>query len=347
MNESGEALESLKSCAEIHAAGQGGLVVKTPSTCSNASSIISPNELDLQNELGSETINLIAAHLESYKTSLNSGKLEQQLQISSRLLYDSTAGLITPASSQLTPNSIRIFLLDKSFCFHSMLLLPFRFLLLNRRLDPTLREAAVNAVCELVEMSGGRLKSSWKFLFACLSRLEISFGYASPKKQRQRHQQQQRVMNKNISRMSVSSDSPFTSSSSSEQSTTNSDDNEDEHASSSSSSSDQALNLSFSTLSCRFDSARTLMSSLTHIFNTYLSLAAASDFVLASGAFEFLRCISLFLRKQSVVKFDDHAAPWHTLFLESDQFNQPEDISDYCKDKGRFLFMTIRLCFAL
>lgn len=360
----GDALESLKSCAAIHESsrrsrggGGGGGLIKTPSTSSNTSSMLSPSDsIDQQQHQNqhdfTEPRNLLA-QIESYKTTLNSTHIARRPnQVSTRLLYDSTAVLLTPApASTLAHDFNRVYLLDKSFCFNSMLLLPFRFLLLNRRLDPTLKDTSVSAVCELVETSGARLKTSWKFLFACLTRIELNLGESSRSKKSKTSTRTRGGGQRNRS-SSSSAGSPFSSSpsSSSQQSDANSDDDDNNELASTSS--DEGLhnhNLSFSA-TFRFDSVRTRMSSLTHIFNTYLSLAAASEFVLASGGYGFLACISSFLRRQQSilqVKLDATLnPPMERLFFEfaCDEFDRSIKLDDPSspKTKGKCPVMCLK-----
>lgn len=274
---------------EIHNIQNG--LIKTPSiSSSNSSTTFIPIESDQQQQHDFNEPSQLIKQLEAYQTSLNdtTQQAERSRQISTCILYDSTLRLITPLP-RFSSDLYRENLIDKFFSPNTFLLLPIKYLILNRKLDHSLKDETVNLISELVETSGSKLTTSWNFLFSCLRHLE--FGGGSLEKSVQ--DKKRRAVKSRKS--SSSSASPFSSSSSDNNSSDESD-NANNSDNDLSTSSDEGKNLSFSPLSVRFSSIQTRMDSLVHIFNAYLNLASSSSLVLISGGVEFVKCVSTFIR---------------------------------------------------
>lgn len=240
------------------------------------------------------------------------------------LLYTSTTSLII-SPSKPNDNDTQSSPIDDEelFNLNSLILLPFKYLMFNKKLDPNLKDATITSICELVETSTFRLRNSWPFFFSCLRRIQFDFNLKKKKKKLKKKNKNKNVisideedevssatnsphssscnssLNGILSSFSSSSSSSllsqsYSSSSSSSFSFESHDDDQDDDDISSDQENKQKT-LRLSSLSFKFDSIRMRLNSLIHIFNIYLNL---EEFLAEeNGGFEFIKCITSYLRK--------------------------------------------------
>ena len=253
----------------------GSLITKK-NLDSYPSPISSPTNTTLSNDL-------VTASIVNQETKdlLNSILLTKLNPVSSRLLFNATASLIVPT---LNYEQQELGRLEEHVHFNSVILVPFRVLMLHGRLEPHLQDSVITSLSEIVETYSKKVKTAWSSLFACLSRINLNTQKAKKKPKKLR------IKSTDSDSSAKSSDSSeiFSSSISS--------------LSSKSSSRSSLSSNSSSNISIRFDSYRTRLSSLNQIFNIYLSLASNSAYVLANGSFDFIKCVSNYLQYSSRIK---------------------------------------------
>ncbi len=128
------------------------------STIVNANDLIENNEFILRLE-------------RSKKNLVNSASPGERM--SSQLLHMATTSIIMPTYTP-SKEQIQVYLIDEYLNFNSLFLLPFRSLMLNRFLDAHLKDAIVSSICEIVESSAYKIKTSWNCLFTCISKLDLN-----------------------------------------------------------------------------------------------------------------------------------------------------------------------------
>lgn len=118
---------------------------------------------------------LLADKLDAYRATFSANYADGAVRMSTNLLYNSTASLMMPRQlSSVNGELVRMYLVDRHYNLNTMLLLPFKYLMFNRRLEASLKDAALTAICELVECSSFRIKTAWGFLFKCLSHADLT-----------------------------------------------------------------------------------------------------------------------------------------------------------------------------
>ncbi|CAF0784780.1 unnamed protein product [Brachionus calyciflorus] len=250
-------------------------LVRTPSTDSSISTPI-PTEHNF-----TEPDDLIRK-LEIYKTNFNKNSSSLTL----KLFYNNTSSLLVPRSHS---NLRDYHSIDEIFNINSLLLLPFKRLMLKKSLETNLKDAILSAVCEVVERTSFRSKNFWAVIFFCLSRVTLN---EIKKKKKIRKYSPRSLDDSFESSTSVHSDLSVYSS------------NSDLSNNSSSNESDRNDSFYIPTLPYRFESYRIRLNSLIDVFNIFLSISQSSNHILAYGSYDFLKCVSNYLQYKIAIQVD-------------------------------------------
>jgi hypothetical protein len=288
--------------------------VSTP--VSNSSN--SAGDVDRLANISSVNNELLLNKLEFYREFLDKKTLNK---LTSDLFYNSTASILMPKSdmamlenySASSSNCIGdLDLVDQYFNLNAIILIPFKFLIQNKWLDTNLKNLIVVSLCELVECSSYKIKSSWNCIFNCLNKIDLnencrflkhseaeadeSFCERINSLDRKRTNPAEGYMSSSAESLASNTISSSSSVSSLSSGDDDDDDDEEDDDAAKDTTMDKASKLSFTNAAFKFDSKRARLSSLVDIFHIFLSLAEDSDYVLANGAFNFLKCISCYLQ---------------------------------------------------
>ncbi len=297
--------------AEAGKADQPG-ISECSTTSSNHSNASTPNpDVDKLTSISNTSNELLLNKLEFYREFLDKKTLNK---LTSNLFYNSTASILMPKidikaleNSENCSNICDLDLVDQYFNLNAIILIPFKFLIHNKWLDTDLKNLIIVSLCELVECSSYKIRSSWNCVFNCLNKIDLND--TSRSRGVKRFQEIDEFSDRITLRTSNAIEGYV---SSSDESLVKSESESDSDTVSSSSLSslssecdedttmDKVTKLSFTNAAFKFDSKRARLSSLVDIFHIFLSLSEDSDYVLANGAFSFLKCISCYLQYKNI-----------------------------------------------
>ncbi|RNA11997.1 hypothetical protein BpHYR1_022538 [Brachionus plicatilis] len=215
--------------------------------------------------------------LELYKNELNT---RTKGELASKIFYTNTISLLIEPNDKISPE---IYSIDQIYNLNNILLIPYKRLMLRKSLESNLRDTILASICELVERSSLKIINCWSLIFHCLSRVILD-------------EKVEKYFPKNLD--TNQSDSSVYSS----------EDETGQKSSGSSSSSDRCFTKSsfiLPSVPFRFESYRIRLNSLKEVFKIFLSLAQDSEYIMAFGAFEFLKCVSNYLQYTTSLDFSD------------------------------------------
>lgn len=244
-------------------------VVNTPSI-SPSTSVSSP--LPMNHDFN-EPYHLLQK-LELYKNELND---KSKGELASNIFYKNTVSLLFDSNDKMNPE---IYCIDQIYNLNNILLIPYKRLMLNNNLETNLRDTILASICELIERNSYRFINCWNLLFHCLSGIVLD-----------------QKLEKHF---------PNNSNSNESESSAYSSEDETGHKASSFSSERYLTKSSFnlSSIAYRFESYRIRLNSLKQVFNIFLELAQDSEYLMAYGAFDFIKCVSNYLQYTTTISIE-------------------------------------------
>ena len=148
------------------------------STSATSSSTSTPvDTLEKLASLADKRNEILIHKLETYRDFLDKKSLNKH---TSDLFHSSTTSILIQKPQRDSLETLKEFelaeldLVDQYFSMNSILLVPFKFLINTRGLDLDLKNLIIVSLCELVECSSYKIKSSWNCIFNCLNKLDFN-----------------------------------------------------------------------------------------------------------------------------------------------------------------------------